>query len=273
MKKKLLVFWALLIVSFCQEQDFEVLDVFSFDVSASLLEDQAFVHKKATISLKIIPEKMITTASYYVEYSFDRGTGKIYIDGKERIQEEKTEIDTQAVEIEFIAENTDPVAITFRVEHANDSSLFKTVSINIDPTYQKFEVNLFSNSDQFPLNEYSPISLRVNSESEDNNREYHLNYEVASGQGSLYIGSNATYQALPLDEEHLFKEGLHHLFYKPDKVGTGKHIIRLRMTAVDGNVVEQEVTFIVTNLNWSFEAALETTSPKKKTNPMNSSLI
>ena len=262
--KKLLYYSSIFLLITCEKQDFEVVDIFDFTIATSVLEEKNYVNETSTIVLKILPKKSIATAKYTFHYALNKGSALLFYDHKKIATEQTILTGNTSIDLELIPANLDLIEITITVQHAEDDKLIHTEVVKLKPVYKEFSLELFAQEDEFPLNQYSPVNLRISSAVGTEDDLYNFSYQVENGYGYFYLQNKENnYTPLDYEKSHYFTKGLHKIYYKPGNVAAGKHTLNIKIEGPDGHLKEEVLELKITNLHWQFEASVETTSPKK----------
>ena len=258
---KKLLYVILFVLSGCEATEFTVLDIFPFTVNVDVSTNSVYVGDKTEVSITISPEHIVEGTTYNVTPSIVKGNAEIYTNGTLLNNNESFTIDALNYSFSVLAKSIEEIEIAFIVTHGKDTQLNISESIVIVPEFRPLTISLVNNNNEYPLNRYSPITLSISGNASSS---YDLNYQIENGQGKIYRQEGDSFVAFPPGESISISGGSHSLFYRPENVANGSHILRGHITASDNNMIPFSLNLTVANLKWDLQAAAETTNPKKK---------
>ncbi|PIB31440.1 TraQ conjugal transfer family protein [Maribacter sp. 4G9] len=245
-------------------KDFEdvILDDFDFSFTGENAEE-SFLFESTRTSFSLVPEKEITTVTYFMKYATTNSKGYfLNMEGDTIRANDTLNITDRNWNYNYVAIDTGSHKVKFLAWDSNKNQ--KELALTYNAKYASFSFLLNKGVNDFIINSKNPVSATLlrdkETEDPDNKGDFEVTYQIENGTGKLYLGNELFDAGKPFS----LPKGISELEYLPETLG--EHKLTVTAKAPDGATLIEELLLNVLNLDFTINSTASSTQVELDTN-------
>lgn len=255
MKKIFLIAILLSAINSCEPLEVEINDKFNFTVEADS-DSSIKVNTELPITIKIVPERVITETTYNFSYQNSLGQGILYHQGNRLETNQEYSINIQANDFSFISETIGDHKIALTFIDSNENTKEVDLSFNV---FDDNDFNFIAETDSLSIFHKDEMLFDFNLEKIDNGSVEVITYDLVYENKDLettFLFNDTEYRSGELIQNISF--GNFTGLLKSNEIG--KSVLSFTIIPSIGNPksITKEVEFKANDFDFTFETSTPT---------------